>query len=102
MLSRIAASLNLNRIVLALSVARLGDAMGNSILYIVIPLYVAALAAPILPAPEPIRVAILISLYGLVNSAIQPMMGSLSVPAALSSGWSFVTPRGMDCLPLRP
>jgi MFS family permease len=78
MLSKIAASLNVNRTVLALSMARLGDAMGNSILYIVIPLYVAALAAPILPAPEPIRVAILISMYGLVNSAIQPMMGSLS------------------------
>jgi MFS family permease len=78
MLSKIAASLDVNRTVLALSVARLGDAMGNSILYIVIPLYVAALAAPMLPAPEPIRVAILISLYGLVNSAIQPMMGSLS------------------------
>jgi MFS family permease len=78
MLSKIAASLDVNRTVLALSVARLGDAMGNSILYIVIPLYVAALAAPILPAPEPIRVAILISMYGLVNSAIQPVMGSLS------------------------
>jgi MFS family permease len=78
MLSKIAASLDVNRTVLALSVARLGDAMGNSIVYIVIPLYVAALAAPMLPAPEPIRVAILISLYGLVNSAIQPMMGSLS------------------------
>jgi MFS family permease len=78
MLARIASNLNVNRTVLALSVARLGDAMGNSILYIVIPLYVAALAAPMLPAPEPIRVAILISLYGLVNSAIQPIMGSLS------------------------
>jgi MFS family permease len=78
MLSKIAASLDVNRTVLALSVARLGDAMGNSILYIVIPLYVAALAAPIFPVPEPIRVAILISMYGLVNSAIQPLMGSLS------------------------
>jgi MFS family permease len=78
MLTRVARGLDVNRTVLALSVARLGDAMGNSILYIVIPLYVAALAAPMLPAPEPIRVAILISLYGLVNSIIQPLTGSLS------------------------
>jgi MFS family permease len=78
MLAKIAAGLNVNRTILALSVARLGDAMGNSILYIVILLYVAALAAPMLPAPEPIRVAILISLYGLVNSVIQPLMGSSS------------------------
>jgi len=67
-----------NRVVLGLSVARLGDAVGNSILFIVIPLYVAKLPAPWFPFPESIRVGILISLYGLVNSILQPVMGALS------------------------
>jgi len=67
-----------NRVVLGLSVARLGDAVGNSILFIVIPLYVAKLPAPWFPFPESIRVGILISLYGLVNAILQPVMGALS------------------------
>jgi MFS family permease len=67
-----------NRTVVALSAARLGDAVGNSILFIILPLDVARLPAPWLPVPEPIRVGILISLYGLVNSALQPVGGLLS------------------------
>jgi MFS family permease len=78
LLSRFADNIGANRVVLALSVARLGDAMGNSILFIIIPLYVAYLPAPSFPIPESVRVGILISLYGLVNSAIQPLMGALS------------------------
>lgn len=64
--------------VMALSIARLGDAVGNSILFIVIPLYVAELPAPWLPFPESVRVGILISLYGLVTALFQPVMGALS------------------------
>lgn len=75
---RLAERIGANRVVMALSVARLGDAIGNSILFIVIPLYVAKLPAPWLPFPESIRVGILISLYGLVNSALQPFVGALS------------------------
>lgn len=70
--------LGVNRAVLALSVARLGDAIGNSILFIIIPLYVAELPAPWFHVHEPVRVGILISLFGLVNSALQPVMGALS------------------------
>ncbi len=70
--------LGANRVVLALSVARLGDAIGNSILFIIIPLYVAKLPAPWFHVPESVRVGILISLYGIVNSAFQPLMGALS------------------------
>lgn len=62
---------------LALSVARLADAMGNSILFIIIPLYIAKLPAPAFPFPVPVLVGILISLYGLINSALQPVMGAL-------------------------
>jgi MFS family permease len=67
-----------NRAVLALSVARMGDAVGNSILFVILPLYVAKLPAPAFPLPEPIRVGVLLSLYGLVNSMCQPLTGALS------------------------
>jgi MFS family permease len=77
-IERLAEGIGANRVVMALSIARLGDAIGNSILFIVIPLYVAKLPAPWLPFPESIRVGILISLYGLVNSALQPFVGALS------------------------
>jgi MFS family permease len=77
-IERLAEGIGANRVVMALSVARLGDAIGNSILFIVIPLYVAKLPAPWLPFPESIRVGILISLYGLVNSVFQPFVGALS------------------------
>ncbi len=66
-----------NRTVLALSTARLGDAIGNSILFIVIPLYVAKLPAPWFPFPETVRVGLLIALYGLVNAVLQPFSGAL-------------------------
>jgi MFS family permease len=70
--------LGVNRVVLALSVARLGDAIGNSILFIIIPLYVAKLPAPWFHVPESVRVGILLSLYGIVNSSLQPLTGALS------------------------
>jgi MFS family permease len=75
---RISESVGVNRIVMALSFARLGDAIGNSILFIVIPLYVAELPAPWFHVPDSVRVGILIALYGLVNSILQPVMGAWS------------------------
>jgi MFS family permease len=66
-----------NRVVLALSAARMGDAVGNSILFIVIPLYIAELPAPWFPLPETVRAGLLISLYGLVNALLQPFAGAL-------------------------
>jgi MFS family permease len=76
--NRIAESIGINRVVLALALARLGDAVGNSILFIVIPLYVAKLPAPFFPFQESVRVGILISLYGVINSLLQPVLGALS------------------------
>jgi MFS family permease len=55
-----------------------GPAAGNSILFVILPLYVAKLPAPAFPLPEPIRVGVLLSLYGLVNSMCQPLTGALS------------------------
>ena len=66
-----------NRIVIALSAARLGDAIGNSILFIVLPIFVSKLPAPWLPLPETVRVGLLIALFGLVNSILQPFAGAI-------------------------
>jgi len=66
-----------NRVVIALSAARLGDAIGNSILFIVLPLFVAKLPAPSFPVPETVRVGFLIATFGLVNAVLQPFAGAL-------------------------
>ena len=73
-----AQSIGVTRPVLALSVARMADAMGNSILFIIVPLYVAKIPAEYLHFPLPVLVGILLSLYGLVNSVLQPFTGALS------------------------
>jgi MFS family permease len=75
---KLSETLGVNRVVLALSMARLGDAIGNSILFVILPLYVASLPAPRFPVPESVRVGILLSLYGIVNASLQPLMGALS------------------------
>ncbi len=63
---------------MALSMARLGDAVGNSILFIVLPLFVAKLPSPVFPLPESVRVGILIAMFGLVNTFFQPFAGAWS------------------------
>jgi len=67
-----------NRHVIALSIARMAEAIGNSILFIVIPIYVAELPSLSFNWAVPIMVGVLISLYGLINSILQPFMGALS------------------------
>ena len=67
-----------NRAVLALSVARLADAMGNSLLFIIIPLYIAKLPKEYFHLPLPVMVGVLISIYGFVVAFLQPLMGALS------------------------
>jgi MFS family permease len=75
---RLLKAIGITRPVLALSVARMADAMGNSIIFIIIPLYVAKLPELFFPLPVPVLVGLLVSLYGLVNSLLQPLMGALS------------------------
>jgi len=70
--------LGINRAVIALSVARMADAMGNSILFILIPLYVAKLPKEHIHFAVPVLVGLLISLYGFITSIFQPFMGALS------------------------
>lgn len=66
----------INRVVAALSIARLADAMGNSLLVVIIPLYVSKLATPSMP--ESILVGLLISVYGFVFTLLQPFTGAMS------------------------
>lgn len=74
-----AARIGVNKIVLAISVARMADALGNSIMFIALPLYVLELPAPLFAnVPETVLVGLLISLYGLVFSGLQPLTGALS------------------------
>lgn len=78
MIAGISIRIGVSRTVLALSVARLADALGNSILFIIIPLYVAKLPARWIDFPESVLVGILISLYGFTAAILQPLMGSVA------------------------
>ncbi len=75
MLDWIEEHLGANRVVLALSLARLGDGVGNSVLIVVLPLYVAAVPSR-WPLPTSVLVGLLIAVYGIVNSAVQPLAGA--------------------------
>lgn len=75
---RLIKTLGINRGVMALSIARMADAMGNSILFILIPLYVAKLPKEHFHFAVPILVGLLISLFGFIAAIFQPLMGALS------------------------
>ena len=67
-----------NRVVFALSLARMADGVANSVLFIVIPLYVLKVRAEILHMPATTLIGILISIYGFSNAATQPLVAILS------------------------
>ncbi len=68
--------LGVTRPVVALSLARMADGIGNSILIVLIPIYIVKLPHPALP--DSILVGIMIALFGLVNTASQPFAGAWS------------------------
>jgi MFS family permease len=70
--------MGINSTVIALSTARLGDAVGNSILFVIIPLYVARLPSPFVGLPDSLRAGLLIALFGFAAAAFQPLAGILS------------------------
>lgn len=74
---KILETIGVNRAVMALSFARLADGVGNSLLFIVIPLYVAKLPAPLFPFQESVRAGILISFFGIFAGLSQPFTGAL-------------------------
>lgn len=86
MLSWLERHLGANRTVLALSFARLADGVGNSILIVILPIYVAELPHR-LSAPDSVLVGLLISLFGIVNAAAQPLAGALADRFGRWKGW---------------
>jgi len=67
-----------NRAVLALSLARMADGLGNSMVIIVIPLYVSQVSNPLLGLPTPVLVGLLISSFGILTALSQPIAGAVS------------------------
>jgi MFS family permease len=63
--------------VLAISFARMGDAVGNGILLVILPLYVAQMHVAWLDVSEPVRVGIVLALYGIASAVAQPFIGAL-------------------------
>jgi len=67
-----------NSNILALSFARFADALGNSLMFVLLPLYITSLPSPNLPWSEAILVSVTLSLYGVVNTFLQPLIGILT------------------------
>ncbi len=77
-LSKAYNSLGVNRTILALSFARMGDGIGNSILFVLIPLYVVQIPEEFIHLPKELLIGVLISVYGFANALLQPFMAALS------------------------
>lgn len=69
-----------DRRVVALGVARMADAMGNSFLIVVLPLYIVSgsVSGNLLGLSESLITGIVLGLYGVVSSVCQPLAGRLS------------------------
>ncbi|MEF8779865.1 MAG: MFS transporter [Haloferacaceae archaeon] len=100
--------LGVNPQVLALALARMSESVGNSFLVVVLPLFIASdfVTGGAFGLTEVAITGIVLSLFGFVNSPLQPFTGRLSdrtgrrkvfvlfglgVLAAASFGYSFVT-----------
>ena len=66
--------------VLALALARMADAMGNSFLIVVLPLYVAsdAVSGALFGIPTSVVAGVVLALFGIASSLMQPFAGHLS------------------------
>ena len=78
MLKPLAALLRTEPEVIALSFARMADALGNSLLIIILPLYIAEQPSQWLSLPTEAQVGIVISLYGFLFALGQPFAGVAS------------------------
>lgn len=72
--------LGVDRRVLALAGARMADAMGNSFLIIVLPLYVASetVTGRLFGVPSSLVAGLVLALFGIASSVAQPLAGRLS------------------------
>jgi MFS family permease len=77
---RIIAPFAVDRRVLALAGARMADGIGNSFLIIVIPLYVTSgvVSGTAFGLGESMIIGLILSLFGFLNSSVQPFTGRLS------------------------
>ena len=66
--------------VLALALARMADALGNSFLIIVLPLYITsgAVGGSLFDLPTSFVIGLVLALFGIASSAAQPLAGRLS------------------------
>jgi MFS family permease len=73
-------SLNLDKRVAVLGIARMADALGNSFLIVVLPLYIASgsVTGETFGLTQSLVTGIVLALFGLVNSATQPFAGRFS------------------------
>ncbi len=76
MLRRAARLLRTEPEVLALSFARMADALGNSLLIILLPLYIAEQPSTWLNLPTETQVGLVVSLYGFLFAFSQPFAGA--------------------------
>ena len=69
-----------DRRIMALGLARMADAMGNSFLIVVLPLYITSgqITGNILGLSESLIIGIILGLFGLVSSFCQPFTGRLT------------------------
>ncbi len=69
-----------DRRILALALARMADAVGNSFLIIVLPLYVAsqAVGGSVFGLPSSMVTGVVLAIFGIASSIAQPLAGRLS------------------------
>lgn len=81
--------LGTDRRVLALAVARMADAMGNSFLIIVLPLYVASetVTGRLFGLPSSVVAGVVLALFGIASSLTQPLAGRLSDRLGMRKGF---------------
>lgn len=79
MLDEVARRLHTPPEVVALSFARMADALGNSMLVIALPILIASRpAAALADLPEELQVGLVISLFGFLFAFAQPLTGAMS------------------------
>ncbi|EMA47390.1 major facilitator superfamily transporter quinolone resistance protein [Halococcus saccharolyticus DSM 5350] len=71
---------DLDRRILALALARMADSLGNSFLIVVLPLYIASgsVAGGAFGLTEALVTGLILSVFGFLNSGVQPFAGRLS------------------------
>lgn len=67
----------LDRTIIVLAFARFADALGNSILIILLPLYIASSPPPNSTWSDAALVSVVVAAYGLINIILQPIFGTV-------------------------